>query len=69
MHVKSVIYFLFFSLRKKLAYFVTRNVCPSVRPSFRPSSVEITLGRGSDRSAVPIDLKIGINMGNWVIHV
>ena len=37
--------------------------------SVRPSSVEITLERGSDRSALPIDLKIGLNMGNYVIHV
>ena len=37
--------------------------------SVRPSSVEITLGRGFDRSAEPIDLKIGLNMGNWVVHV
>ena len=45
-----------FLLRKKLPYVVTRDVCPS--------SVEITLERGSDRSAEPIDLKIGLNMGN-----
>ena len=44
------------------------SLAMSVRPSARPSSVEITLGRGSDRSAEPIDLKIGVNMGNWVIH-
>ena len=31
--------------------------------SVRPSSVEITLERGFDRSAEPIDLKIGLNMG------
>ena len=48
---------------------VRPSVCPSVRLSVRPFSVEITLGRGSDRSAEPIDLKIGINMGNWVVHV
>ena len=41
----------------------------SLAMSVRPSSVEITLGRGSDKSAEPIDLKIGINMGNWVVHV
>ena len=36
----------------------------SLAMSVRPSSVEITLERGSDRSAKPIDLKIGLNMGN-----
>ena len=37
--------------------------------SVRPSTVKITLKRGSDRSAEPIDLKIGLNMGNSVIHI
>ena len=41
------------------------SVRPSVVPSVRPSSVEITLERGFDRSAEPIDLKIGLNMGNY----
>ena len=50
-------------------YLCRQSRCLSVRPSVRPSSVEITLGRRSDRSAEPIDLKIGINMGNWVVHV
>ena len=54
----------FFRYGKKLPYVVARDV----RPSVRPSSVEITLGRGSDRSAEPIDLKIGLNMGNEMIH-
>ena len=60
-------------LMSSLAMSVRPSVCPSCRPSVRPSvhppSVEITLGRSSDRSAEPIDLKIGINMGNWVVHV
>ena len=60
MHVFLVV----FSLRKKLPYVVTRDACPSVCPSVRPSSVEITLERGFDRSAEPIDLKIGLDMGN-----
>ena len=30
--------------------------------TFGPSSVEISLERGSKRSAEPIDLKIGLNM-------
>ena len=41
----------------------------SLTMSVRPSSVEITFERGFDRSAEPIDLKIGLNMGNYVIHV
>ena len=54
-----------FFVTEKLSYVVTRDV----RPSVRPSSVEITLGRSSDRCAEPIDLKIDINMENWVVHV
>ena len=62
----------FFSLRKKLPYLVTRDLCrsvrlsrrPSIRSSVRPFFVEITLKRGSDRSAEPIDLEIGLYMGN-----
>ena len=33
------------------------------------SSVEITLERGSKRSTKSIDLKIGLDLENWVIHV
>ena len=41
------------------------------RLTFRtcPSSVEITLERGSNRSTKSIDLKIGLELENWVIHV
>ena len=41
------------------------------RLTFRtcPSSVEITLERGSDRSTESIDLKIGLDLDNWMIHV
>ena len=45
-----------FFVTKKIPYVVTRDVCPS--------SVEISLERGSKRSAEPIDLKIGLNMDN-----
>ena len=34
-----------------------------------PSSVEITLERGSNRSTQSIDLNIGVDLENWVIHV
>ena len=47
----------FFRYGKKLPYVVTRDVCLSV-----PSSVQITLERGFDRSAEPIDLKIGLTL-------
>ena len=50
-----------FLLRKKLPYVVTRDVCPSVRPSV--VRVEISLERGSKRS-VEIDLKIGLYIDN-----
>ena len=41
------------------------------RLTFRtcPSSVEITLERGSNRYTESIDLKIGLVLENWVIHV
>ena len=41
------------------------------RLTFRtcPSSVEITLERGSNRSTESIDLKIGLVLENWLIHV
>ena len=41
------------------------------RLTFRtcPSSVEITLERGSNRSTESIDLKIDLDLENWVIHV
>ena len=56
-------------------FFVTKKTtlcchsrCLSVRPSVllsvRPSSVEISLERGSKRSAKPIDLKIGLDIDN-----
>ena len=43
----------------------------SFRLTFRtcPSSVEINLERGSNRSTKSIDLKIGLDLENWVIHV
>ena len=34
-----------------------------------PSSVEITLERGTNRSTESIDFKIGLDLENWVIHV
>ena len=61
LHILSLRFiFSSFFVTKKLPYVVTRDVCPSVRPS----SVEISLERGSKRSAEPIDLKIGLSMDN-----
>ena len=38
-------------------------------PSVRPTSVEITLGRGSDRLAEPIDLKIMSDFSKFELQV
>ena len=64
MFVLQFSFSIFFSLQNKITL-CGHSRCLSVRPS----SVEITLERGSDRSAEPIDLKLGLNMGNWEIHV
>ena len=53
----------FFS--KKLPIVVVRDVCPSVRLS----SVEIFSFRGNSLSSKPIDLKIGLNVREGVVHV
>ena len=45
-------------------YEKTTLCCHSRCLSVRPSSVEISLERGSKRSAEPIDLKIGLSMDN-----
>ena len=44
-----------------LSFLLTFRTCPS--------SVEITLERGSNRSTQSIDLNIGVDLENWVIHV
>ena len=63
----------FFLYGKKLPYVVTRDVCPSVCPSVRlsvcPSSVEISLERGCSITNMPIDLKFGPIIGGGVMHV
>ena len=53
----------FFS--KKIHIVVVRDVCPSVRQS----SVEIISFRGNSLSNRPIDLKIGLNVREGVVHV
>ena len=58
----------FFLFLKKLPIVVVRDVCPSVRLSVRPS-VEIISFRGNLLSNVPIDLKIGENVREGVVHV
>ena len=62
----------FFLFSKKLPIVVVRDVCPSVRPSVCPSvrpSVEIISFRGNSLSIRPIDLKIGLNVREGVVHV
>ena len=53
------------TFRRKLPYVVTRDVCPSVRPS----SVEISLERGCTITNKPIGLKFDTNIGGGVMHV
>ena len=48
---------------------VRLSVCPSVRLSVRLSSVEIFSFRGNSLSSKPIDLKIGLNVREGVVHV
>ena len=55
------LYFFLFS-KKKLHIVVVRDVCPSVCPSVRLSSVEIIYFRGNLISNKPIVLKIGLNV-------
>ena len=60
---------IFFFFRKKIPIVVVRDVCPSVRPSVRLSSVEIISFRGISISNRLIDLKIGLNVCKGVVHV
>ena len=62
--------------RKKLPIVVVRDVCPSVRPSVRLSvrlsvcpSVEIISFRGNSLPNRSIELKIGLNVREGVVHV
>ena len=68
----------FCEYRKKTTRIASRASCVIYRVAFEvssltfrtcPSSVEITLERGSNRSADSIELKIGLDLENWVIHV
>ena len=68
----------FCEYRKKTTRIASRASCVIDRIAFEvstitfrtcPSSVEITLERGSNRSTESIDLKIGLDLENWVIHV
>ena len=74
---RSVYIFSSFFFSKKLPIVVVRDVCPSVRPSVRLSvcpsvrlsSVEIISFRGNSLSNRPINLKIGLNLREGVVHV
>ena len=68
----------FCKYRKKTTRIASRASCVIYRVAFEvssltfrtcPSSVEILLERGSNRSTESIDLKIGLDLENWVIHV
>ena len=64
-------------VQKKTTRIASRASCVIYRIAFEfsttfrtcPSSVEITLERGSNRSTESIDLKIGLDLENWVFHV
>ena len=80
-----IVVFSSFFFSKKLPIVVVRDVCPSVRPSVRLSvrlsvrpsvcpsvrlsSVEIISFRGNSLSNRPINLKIGLNVREGVVHV
>ena len=71
-----IIFSSFFFFSKKLPIVVVRDVCPSVCPSVRLSvrlsvrpSVEIISFRGNSLSNRPIELKIGLNVREGVVHV
>ena len=71
-----VLFSSFFFFRKKLSIVVVRDVCPSVRLSVRLSvrpsvrqSVEIISFRGNSLPNWPIELKIGLNVREGVVHV
>ena len=72
----NVIFSSFFFFSKKLPIVVVRDVCPSVCPSVRLSvcpsvcpSVEIISFRGNSLPNRPIELKIGLNVREGVVHV
>ena len=56
------------SVRLSVRLSVCPSVCPSVRPSVRPS-VEIISFRGNSLPNRPIELKIGLNVREGVVHV
>ena len=61
--IAFLVVFSFF--RKKQPIVVVHDVCPSVRLS----SVKIISFRGNSLSNRPIDLKIGLNVREGVVHV
>ena len=59
----------FFTEKNYLMSSLAMSVRPSVRLSVCPSSVEISLERGSSITSMPIDLKFGPIIGGRVMHV
>ena len=66
-HMKCHYIVVFFS-SKKLPIVVVHDICPSVRPSCRPS-VKIISFRGISISNRPIDFKMSMNVRKGVVHV
>ena len=67
-HRLACILLVVFSLQKKTTL-CRHSRCLSVRLSVCPSSVEISLERGSSITSMPIDLKFGPIIGGRVMHV
>ena len=68
----------FCEYRKKTTRIASRASCVTYRITLKVFDrrfvqvrrlVEIPLERASSRSDKPINLKIGLEIGNWVIHV
>ena len=73
--LQNILFLVVFSFFEKTTYCcrarrlsVRPSVCPSVRPSVRPS-VEINSYRGNSLPKRPIELKIGLNVREGVVHV
>ena len=56
----------FFFFSEKLPIVVVRDVCPFVRPSVGCGNIPFC---GNSLSTKPIDLKIGLNVREGVVHV
>ena len=64
-HIQKIVFSSFFFFRKN---YLLLSCATSVRPSVRPS-VEIISFRGNSLPNRPIELKIGLNVREGVVHV